>query len=145
MGTGMLGFKKRVKALAIIAFALNAIPNVPVCISATGFGCMEWEMANTPKRVTDYCPRSHRRLWYPSCCVLDVQGDRIFMQHGDLDGNRYYWEIRSKDDAQYFRLPGDVAQLAPEGYSAKLIPGNETEVLYRNGKYLLTPLTNGTF
>ena len=84
--------------------------------------------------ATRYCPLQHKFSDLASCEVLDERGGRILLQHADLDINVYYIEIIEPDGRhREFELPDSIGQLAPQGYSARLIAG-EDHVILLNGR-----------
>lgn len=43
------------------------------------------------------------------------------IQHAELDANSYYIEILRKNGSQYYYLPEFISQLAPQGYTARVL------------------------
>lgn len=73
---------------------------------------------------TPYCDR-HVRSDLCTCCILDESDGRILVQHSDLDINMYYLEIIEGEMRLEFALPPYIHRLSPQGYVARLIPGEE--------------------
>ena len=89
---------------------------------------------------TPYCPIGHRIFGASSCAVLDADGRRLLIQHADLDLNVYYLEIREPDGgSRYFDYPISDGQLAPQGFSAALIPGSHSAILVDGHPFDLKP------
>jgi hypothetical protein len=89
---------------------------------------------------TPYCPWRHKLSDTASCVVLDRKGARILIQHADLDTNEYYLEILNDQQSRTFKMPDFITQLAPQGYSAELIVGDDQVILINGTRYLLEPL-----
>ena len=89
---------------------------------------------------TPYCPWSHKLSDTSACMILDREGTRILIQHADLDSNEYYLEILENQRSKTFKLPGSVTQLAPQGYLAELIVGEEDIILLNGERQVLEPL-----
>lgn len=74
---------------------------------------------------TAYCPLSHKIRDTSACAVLDTEGDRTLVLHADtVSGERYLELIVGKRSRRY-RLPAGVRELAPGGYTANLLPGED--------------------
>lgn len=72
--------------------------------------------------------------------VLDRQGGRKLMQNADLDRKIYWLEIHDAKQKRRFKLPQFITQPAPQGYTARLIPGEKAAALINGKKVALEPL-----
>lgn len=86
---------------------------------------------------TKYCPWSHRMNDLSVCFVLDETEERALIQHGDLDSNWYYLEIREKETSEEYEFPEFIRKVGENDYSAKLIKGNKKEILINGEKFKL--------
>ena len=124
--------KPRVSSRAVLAGCL-AIPLI--CIVGV-YGCSYYL-----SDATEYCPLVHKFSDLSSCEVLDKHDGRVLLQHADLDINIYYIEIVEADGRRRtFELPASIGQLAPQGYSARLIPGQNAVILLNGRRTALKPL-----
>lgn len=89
---------------------------------------------------TSYCPWSHKLRDTSACLVLDRKGEQILIQHADLDTNEYFFELRQGHRSRTFRMPSFITQLAPQGYSAKIIEGEGDAILINGERYDLKQL-----
>lgn len=76
---------------------------------------------------TPYCDR-HARSDLTACDILDERDGRILIEHADLDFNIYYFEIIDGDERREYALHPHITRLVPNGYAARLVPG-EPEVI----------------
>lgn len=90
--------------------------------------------------ATEFCPWSHKISDLAVCRVLDQDGNRVLIQHADLDINIYYLEIIEGGRSTEYRLPSFITRLAPEGYSARLIAGEDHKILIDGKIVELEPL-----
>jgi hypothetical protein len=89
---------------------------------------------------TPYCLWSHKLSDTAACVILDHDGRRILIQHADLDTNQYFLEILEGRRSTTFKMPDSITQLAPQGYSAELILGDESAIFLNGERYILEPL-----
>ena len=81
-------------------------------------------------RTTWYCPISHWLSDLGICVVLDKSGDRVLIQHGELDFNVYYFEVIDGGESSFYEFPVDlVAQIGPGDYTAKFDPADESKLI----------------
>jgi hypothetical protein len=116
-----------ISMLAIVGFgivALGACVAVSMCVNQT----------------TAYCPWKHEISDTACCVVLDENNDGALIQHGDLDINVYYLELVSGGTSRYYAFPESVQQLAPRGYSAKIISNRGGLILLDGQEHQLTAL-----
>ncbi len=121
-----------VRKTALLCLAMTCVAGL--CIVAL-FGFWMWASRTTP-----YCPWRHEIHDLASCAVLDADGERVLIQHAELDINVYYLEIRHGEDSRYFRMPESITQLAPQGYRAELVPDSDSEILLNGEKHRLEEL-----
>ena len=60
---------------------------------------------------TKYCPLSHRASDLSVCFVRDKLEGNILIQHGDLDTNWYYLEIRDGNNSEKYNFPEFIYQV----------------------------------
>lgn len=89
---------------------------------------------------TPYCPWSHKISDTSVCLVLDRKGERILIQHADLDSNKNFLELRDGQSSRIFQMPGFITQSAPQGYSAEIIEGDGGAILINGERQDLEPL-----
>ena len=82
---------------------------------------------------TSFCPLTHQLRENSVCVVLDTDGVRTLIQHADLDDPDDYFEIRDDASSRYYALPDAVTALAPTGYTARLVPDRDGEIML-NGR-----------
>lgn len=91
--------------------------------------------------ATKYCPWSHHVSDLSSCEVLDEANGRVLVQHADLDSNVYYLElIESNGQSSCFELPEGIGQLAPQGYTARLVSNSPDHIILNSKNVRLTAL-----
>lgn len=93
-------------------------------------------------QATSYCPWSHELSDTASCAVLDETAGRALVQHANLDSNVYYLELVVAGVSRYYALPEAIGQLAPEGYSARIVSDQDELILLNGEEYRLSPLEN---
>jgi hypothetical protein len=89
---------------------------------------------------TPYCPRRHKISDTASCIILDRDPTRILIQHADLDSNDYFFEIIEQGTSKLWKMPSFLTQLAPQGYTANLVPDKKEIVLINGRQCILEPL-----
>jgi len=75
------------------------------------------------------------------CVVLDKIEEKILIQHGNLDTNIYYLEIKNRNTSVFYEFP-DVTKIGPGDYSAKLVPENDEHILIDGNVFHLIELKN---
>lgn len=115
----MKSIKVAVAALALIA-ALGMLTIAGACVV---FGLV---MGHS----TEYCPWSHRISDSSSCVVLDRADGRVLIEHGDLDTNRYYLEIRSGRSSEEFEVPPGLPSQIPGDVKVSLVTGTTDEIAF---------------
>jgi len=73
------------------------------------------------------------------CIVLDKTGEKILIQHGNLDTNIYYLEIKNGDTSAFYECP-DVTKIGIGDYSAKLVPEDDEHILINGNTFHLVEL-----
>ena len=86
---------------------------------------IHYEWMARPRTV--YCD-NHHRSDLTTCCILDEREGRVLVQHSDLDFNIFFLEIVDGDTRREFAMPDSITRLAPQGYVARLVPG-ESEAI----------------
>ena len=88
---------------------------------------------------TKYCPLSHRMSDLSVCFILDRLQQRVLIQHGDLDTNWYFLEVRDEEISSKYQFPGNIHIVGEGDYSAELIEGDSEHILINGAKFKLEP------
>ena len=95
-------------------------------------------------RTTRYCPISHWLSGLGICVVLDRSGDKVLIQHGELDFNVYYFEVRDGGESSFYEFPVElVAQIGPGDYTAEFDPADESKLIVEGQSFDLVPVRPG--
>jgi hypothetical protein len=108
-----------------------------VALLAGNFLFAVWIMG----QYTEYCPWSHVVSTTESCVVRHRQGERVLIEHRNLDLSRdvrtNYFEIREGSASYLFALPLHIPDSMK---SAALIPGERSRVSINGQSRELVPL-----
>ena len=90
------------------------------------------------QHVTLYCPLNHWISDFAICVVKDNSGDRILIQHVELDLDVHYLEVRERRESSYYKFPVDyVAQVGPGDYEAKFDQSNDSMLIVEGHSFEL--------
>jgi hypothetical protein len=71
------------------------------------------------------------------CYVLDRNGGRVLIQHGNADSGRYYLEIREGSSSETFQVPSGIPVGAVGQDVPHLVAGTNGEIDFRGSRYKL--------
>ena len=92
-------------------------------------------------RFTTYCPLPHWLNETAICVTLDEQGDKVLIQHGELDTNVYYFEVIDDGASSFYEFPFDlVAQIGPGDYTAVFDPADDSKLIVEGQSFDLVPV-----